>query len=958
MRKQVPAPRKSRRKSPPKSARAPRSLRLETLETRRLLNVDAILDWNWIALEAVKDDHGLAAPDQGGPTRGSLALAVVHVAMYDAVNAIHRSHTPYLLHDRAPAVADLDAAVAAAAHATLVDLFPQQQLEFDAALAAYLDEIPDGPAESAGVAVGLAAAEAILAKRVGDGREMEMEHTLKDGPGHHQVDPLHPDQGFLTPKWGLIEPFAMVSGDQFRSPAPPPLDSPEYAAAYNEVLVVGAVDAETADRDGDGLPDRTPEQTQIGLFWAYDGSPGLGVPPRLYNQIARKIAVEQGNTVVENSRMFALVNIAMADAGVASWESKYTHDFWRPVVAIRLDDTVETPGGLDGNLDTVGEADWAPLGAPASNSDDPNADFTPPFPAYTSGHATFGAAMFRTLARFYGTDEIAFDFQSDELNGVTRGSDGVVRPEVTRHFDSLSQAALENAQSRIYLGIHWSFDAVEGVAQGNAVADYVFDHKLRPLPLPPLVGAMLKNERQPLDVSGDGRFDIGDLHMQVAQIRYLRENGVLDPEFRGFCDVNGDGLLTMADLLPVVTKIRDRLAEGELLPHGPRSMDGGGNNHDHADWGAAGTHLLDLVGFDYADGMSAMAGDERPSPRVVSNLVMDQRDSHENARGLSDMLWQWGQFLDHDLDLTPEVDPAEPASIPVPAGDPFFDPLGEGDKTIPFNRSKYDGATGSSPEAPRRQMNMITAYIDGSNVYGSNDERAAALRAFAGGKLKTSAGDLLPFNDAGLPNANPLHLPDSSLFLAGDERANEQTGLTAMHTLWVREHNRLADEIALEHPAWSDEQIYQAARAIVIAEIQVITYNEFLPALLGESALSAYAGYDDTINPGISSIFSTAAYRVGHTMLSPQLLRVDDNGDPIAAGPLSLRDAFFAPQHILDEGIDSVLRGLASQAAQEIDTKIIDDVRNFLFGPPGAGGFDLASLNIQRGPFHATPLVA
>ncbi|MBW3597158.1 MAG: phosphatase PAP2 family protein, partial [Planctomycetes bacterium] len=763
------------------------------------------------------------------------------------------------------------------------------------------------------------------------------------------------DQGFLTPKWGRITPFAMTSGDQFRSPSPPSLDSEAYAAAYNEVLVLGAIDAETADRNGDGAPDRTPEQTQIGLFWAYDGSPGLGVPPRLYNQIARTVAMQQGNSLADNARMFALANIAMADAGIASWESKYTHDLWRPVLAIRLEDTVAAPGGLDGNPDTAGEADWAPLGAPASNSGDPSADFTPPFPAYTSGHATFGAAMFRTLERFFGTDDIAFDFQSDELNGVTRGSDGVVRPAVTRRFDSFSEAALENAQSRIYLGIHWSFDATEGVSQGNAVADYVFDHKLRPLPLPPAIGGMLKNERQPLDVSGDGRVDIGDVVMQVGQIRHMQETGELDPEFRGFRDVNGDRTLSMADLLMVVSKLRQRQLEEGVLPVGPRSIDGSGNNADNPGWGVANVELLDMVGLDYADGMAEMAGHDRPSPRMVSNLVMDQRELRPNARGMSDMVWQWGQFLDHDISLTPEVDPAEPAPISVPAGDPFFDPFNTGAQTIRFQRSKYDPATGDSPETPRRQMNVITAYIDGSNVYGSDDERAAALRTFEGGRLTTSDGELLPFNEEGLPNANPLHLPASSLFLAGDERANEQTGLTAMHALWVREHNRRAGEIAAEHPNWTDEQIYQEARETVIALLQSITYNEFIPALLGEGALPAYQGYDDTVNVGISSLFSTAAYRVGHTMLSSQLLRVDDRGEPIEAGPLSLRDAFFSTRQLLDHGIDSVLKGLASQRAQEIDTKIVDDVRNFLFGPPGAGGVDLASLNIQRGRDHGLP---
>ena len=176
-----------------------------------------------------------------------------------------------------------------------------------------------------------------------------------------------------------------------------------------------------------------------------------------------------------------------------------------------------------------------------------------------------------------------------------------------------------------------------------------------------------------------------------------------------------------------------------------------------------------------------------------------------------------------------------------------------------------------------------------------------------------------------------------------------------MHTLWVREHNRIADEIAATDPSLSDEQIYQQARRIVTAEIQAITYNEYLPALLGEDAISDYAGYDPTVNPGISSIFSTAIYRFGHTTLTPELLRLDNDGSVIDAGSLALRDAFFAPDEIVSSGIDPLLLGGASQLAQEIDTQVVDDVRNFLFGAPGSGGFDLASLNIQRGRDHGLP---
>jgi len=386
-----------------------------------------------------------------------------------------------------------------------------------------------------------------------------------------------------------------------------------------------------------------------------------------------------------------------------------------------------------------------------------------------------------------------------------------------------------------------------------------------------------------------------------------------------------------------------------------RSIDGSGNNIANPDWGETDTQLLRLLPSDYEDGISAPAGSNRPSARAISNAVSSQTSSVTNSLHASDWLWQWGQFVDHDLDLTEPHEPSEPFNIAVPIGDPFFDPFGTGTQEIGLNRSIFDTTTGTGIGNPRQQINEITSYIDGSNVYGSDSVRANFLRTNDGtGKLKTSAGDLLPFNTALLPNAQSGSGPiDPSFFIAGDVRANEQIGLAATHTLFVREHNRLAEEIAAADPTLSGEEIYQRARKVVGAEIQAITYNEFLPLLLGNGALDPYSGYDDTVNAGISNEFSTAAFRVGHTMLSPELQRI--NNDGTSPGSIALQDAFFTTNPILQEGIDSILFGLASQKAQEVDTLIVDDVRNFLFGPPGAGGFDLASLNIQRGREHGLP---
>lgn len=394
-----------------------------------------------------------------------------------------------------------------------------------------------------------------------------------------------------------------------------------------------------------------------------------------------------------------------------------------------------------------------------------------------------------------------------------------------------------------------------------------------------------------------------------------------------------------------VLEPRQMLA-GEIAP-----IDGVGNNIANPYWGAAGEQFLRQADAFYDDGVSTPGGTDRPNPRTISNIVVSQGAADvPSERNLSAFVFQWGQFLDHDLDLADPASPAEAFDIAVPTGDPQFDPFSTSAQVIPLSRSAFDPTTGTDVDNPRQQINSITSYIDGSMVYGSNSVRADALREHVGGRLLTSAGNLLPFNTAGLPNGGPGD--PASLFLAGDVRSNEQAGLTSIHTLFVREHNRLAAQFVKIHPAWSDEQLYQEARRWVIAEIQAITYNEFLPAVLGPNAPQAYAGYDASVYPNVSNEFATAAFRVGHTMLPKTLLRLDANGAEIAAGNLSLQDAFFNPAHITEAGIEPILRGLAGQAQQEIDNMIVDDVRNFLFGPPGAGGLDLASLNIQRGREH------
>lgn len=389
-----------------------------------------------------------------------------------------------------------------------------------------------------------------------------------------------------------------------------------------------------------------------------------------------------------------------------------------------------------------------------------------------------------------------------------------------------------------------------------------------------------------------------------------------------------------------------------------RTYDGTGNNIAQVEWGSTGEQLLRRSQAAYADGVSSPSGADRPSARLVSNLLSQSpAGGILNDRDWSAFVYAWGQFLDHDIGLTDAASPRERFAVPVPAGDPWFDPTGTGTTTISMSRSAYDPATGVGPGSPRQQTNSITAFIDGSQVYGSDATRAAALREFVGGRLKTTAGNLLPFNTAGLANANDAHrVADDRLFLAGDVRANENPELLALQTLFVREHNRIAAEAARQNPALTDEQLYQHARRIVIAELQKITYEEFLPAILGgpkpgADGIQPYRGYRADVNPGITTEFSTVAFRVGHSMLGEDIEFLAADGTPVR-DPLSLRDAFFNPMPLSEVGIEPILKYLASTRGQEIDTKVVDDVRNFLFGAPGQGGFDLGALNIQRGRDH------
>jgi hypothetical protein len=372
------------------------------------------------------------------------------------------------------------AAVASASMTVLLDLYPAQAVALHRAFDTFCAQ---WGADDAGHRFGRAVAQAVLALRLNDGADAPGgNHRDSPAPGHHREDPLNGGQGFVGPRYGYTRPFA-ISG--FHSLAPfPALGTAPYLADLDEVRIKGAAPGSA------GLT-RSADETVQGLYWAYDGPEQIGTPPRLYNQVLRVVASNKGLSTEQMARLFLLANVAMGDAGVLAWFYKYHYDLWRPVVGIREHDSGMGPAALSGSNPVAARCDpfWLPLGAPRTNSVQARVrTFTPPFPAYPSGHATFGAAAFHS-ARLYlsslglaqiaadGSDDIAFDFVSDELDGRSIDADDTVRTRHMRHFTGLHQAIYENSVSRVFLGVHWRFDGTTGhdavQMLANAAADNI-----------------------------------------------------------------------------------------------------------------------------------------------------------------------------------------------------------------------------------------------------------------------------------------------------------------------------------------------------------------------------------------------------------------------------------------------------------------------------------------------------
>jgi hypothetical protein len=386
---------------------------------------DTVTDWNAIMQQTVS----LPPTNAVVQTRWG---AIVQLAVFEAVNAIEGDYEPYLGGIIvAPLGASPDAAVIAAAHRTLMTLRPDAAVALDAARAASLAAIPEGQAKEDGIAVGEAAAIAMLLLRADDGWNSVVPYTPGTDPGDWQPTPPAFAAAFL-PHWGQVTPFGLKAGSQFRLPPPPALHTGKYARDYNEVKLLGSLDS----------PFRPQDRTDVAIFYA------AASPVQLFNSAARQVSAAQGQSLSENARIFALLGMAMGDAAIACWDTKYHYNLWRPLSAIRAGDT-------DGNPLTEADAGWVPLIT------------TPGFPSFASGHATVSGAAVAVLGRVYGQDGHAVTLTHPGAPGVVL--DYTAWDEITDDVDD----------ARVYGGIHFRFDQEAGAHQGRQVGRYILRNYLR-----------------------------------------------------------------------------------------------------------------------------------------------------------------------------------------------------------------------------------------------------------------------------------------------------------------------------------------------------------------------------------------------------------------------------------------------------------------------------------------------
>ncbi|OLD92492.1 MAG: hypothetical protein AUI36_47415, partial [Cyanobacteria bacterium 13_1_40CM_2_61_4] len=389
------------------------------------VRADVVTDWNQTAI-ATLSAGGVRFPPQ---TR---ALAMMHAAIFDAVNATNHRYTAYAVNIYAPH-ASPEAAAAAAAHGVLVNLIPSQQVNLDAAYADSLAQVSDGAAKDSGIALGLTVASGILALRSADGSNAIVPYTPGSGPGVWQPTPPNFGPAVFV-AFATTMPFTLRSSSQFLAEGPPSLSSDEYTRDFNEVKSLGAVNSATRNAD----------QTEAALFWIENSD-------FTWNLIARSAAAAHQNDLSENARLFALLNMATADGIIAGFNTKYTYNFWRPITAIRSADT-------DGNNETVADPAWTPLSP------------TPAHPDYTSNHSIYSAAAAKVLALVLGSDDFDFSITSSTApNGAVRS------------YHSFSQAAEECGMSRIWLGFHFQTAVRHGLNQGKQIGPFAFEHCLTPV---------------------------------------------------------------------------------------------------------------------------------------------------------------------------------------------------------------------------------------------------------------------------------------------------------------------------------------------------------------------------------------------------------------------------------------------------------------------------------------------
>ena len=382
---------------------------------------DVITDWNQRAVTA-----GYAA--RGTPGESARTIAMVHIAMFEAVNSIEQRYTPYRTRLTADPGTSREAAASAAAHHILARVYPEQAKEFDKALEAALGAVADGPAKTEGIRLGEQAARTMLDERRNDGADAPLTYRPFTVAGKY----VPTDFPVMT-IWGGVRPFGLKSAGQFRPPPPYVLSNAKWAKDYNEVKKMGA-------KTGSA---RNAEQTEIARFWELTG-------PATYNPVARQLSEAKGLDLVDNARLFALFAIATADAGIAIFEAKYKYNFWRPVTAIRNAD-------LDGNNATERDPTWEPFIR------------TPMHPEYPCAHCTFQSTAASALETFFASDNATFKLTSTSAPGVTRS------------FNKLSDYATEVVNARIYDGVHYRTSGEAGAAMGRKIGQYTVQNFLKPL---------------------------------------------------------------------------------------------------------------------------------------------------------------------------------------------------------------------------------------------------------------------------------------------------------------------------------------------------------------------------------------------------------------------------------------------------------------------------------------------